>query len=83
MATSFPGGVDSFPRPGSTTEQDDTGFEHDVLHNDVSDAVEALETAVLDGGVGGDGSVLAVVAMTQAAYDALPVKVPTTLYVVT
>ena len=83
MATNFPGSVDSFPRPGPATNTDDSGFELDLVIDHLSDAVEAVETTVLAGGKGGDGSVLAVVKMTQAAYDALGTKDPKTLYVVT
>lgn len=46
MATSFPGAVDSFPRPQSDTNTDDAGFELDIVIDHLSDAVEALETRV-------------------------------------
>jgi len=47
MATNFPGSVDSFPRPGPFTNTDDPGFELDVVIDNLSDAVEAVETDVL------------------------------------
>jgi len=83
VATNFPASVDSFPRPGMTSNTDDPGVELDVMLDHHSDALEAVEDAVLDGGVGGDGSVLAVIALSQAAYDALGTKDPKVLYVVT
>jgi len=46
MATSFPGSVDAFPRPTASTNTDDPGFELDVVIDNLSDAVEALETVV-------------------------------------
>jgi hypothetical protein len=83
MATNFPGSADTFPNPTSTTNTDDTGFELDVVISNLGDATEAVEEAVLDGGIGGDGSVLAVIKLTQAAYDALGTPNPNVLYVVT
>lgn len=43
MATNFPGSVDSFPRPTEFDDTDDTGLELDLLVDNLSDAVEALE----------------------------------------
>ena len=54
MPTSFPGAVDSFPRPGATTNTDDPGFELDVVVDNLSDALEAVETRVLLGVVAVD-----------------------------
>ena len=46
MTTNFPGSVDSFPRPTSTTNTDDPGFELDVVIDNLSDALEAVETTL-------------------------------------
>jgi len=43
MTTAYPAGIDSWSNPGPTTKQDDTGFEHDVVHGNLNDAVEAIE----------------------------------------
>ena len=49
MATNYPGSLDTSteqPSPLSTTEMDDAGFEHDVVHTNHSGAIIALETKV-------------------------------------
>ena len=49
MSTNFPGSLDSGtqqPSPSATTEMDDSGFEHDVVHTNHSGAIIALETKV-------------------------------------
>ena len=49
MATNYPGSLDSGtqqPSPSATTEMDDSGFEHDVVHTNHSGAIIALETKV-------------------------------------
>jgi len=49
MATNYPGSLDTGteqPSPLSTTEMDDAGFEHDVVHTNHSGAIIALETKV-------------------------------------
>ena len=49
MATNYPGSLDSGtqqPSPSSSTEMDDSGFEHDVVHTNHSSAIIALETKV-------------------------------------
>ncbi len=49
MATNYPGSLDSGtqqPSPSSSTEMDDSGFEHDVVHTNHSEAIIALETKV-------------------------------------
>ena len=49
MATNYPGSLDTStqqPSPSSTTEMDDAGFEHDVVHTNHSGAIIALETKV-------------------------------------
>ena len=47
MTTNFPTSVDSFPDPSATDRLDNPP--HDVLHTNVNSAVEAIETALLDG----------------------------------
>ena len=47
MATNFPGGLDAFTNPTSSDTLDNPP--HDQQHADVNDAVEAIETALLDG----------------------------------
>lgn len=44
MATNYPGSIDSLPRPTSTTTMDEAGYEGDVVIDNISDAVEAIET---------------------------------------
>jgi hypothetical protein len=47
MATNFPGSLDTStqqPSPSSSTEMDDSGYEHDVVHTNHSGAIIALET---------------------------------------
>jgi hypothetical protein len=44
MATNYPGSVDTFANPSSSTTMDATGYEHDVEHTHVNDAVLAVET---------------------------------------
>jgi hypothetical protein len=49
MATNYPGSLDTGteqPSPLSSTEMDDAGFEHDVVHTNHSGAIIALETKV-------------------------------------
>lgn len=43
MTTAFPGFLDSFPNPGSTTNQDDPGLLHHVQHSNENDAIAAIE----------------------------------------
>jgi hypothetical protein len=43
VATNFPGSTDSFPRPTSTTNTDDGGYELDVVIDHLSDALELVE----------------------------------------
>lgn len=50
--TNFPTSTDSFPDPGQNTRMDATGFEHDLLHQLVNDALEAIMTKLgIDGSV--------------------------------
>jgi len=42
--TSFPGALDAFPTVLSTTFEDDSGFEHDLIHDWEMTAIAALQT---------------------------------------
>jgi hypothetical protein len=49
LATNYPGSLDTSseqPSPLASTEMDDAGFEHDVVHTNHSGAIIALETKV-------------------------------------
>ena len=41
--SSYPAGYDALNNPTSTTTQDASGYEHDVQHTVVNDAVESIE----------------------------------------
>ena len=41
--TTYPGTVDDFANVGTTTYEDDTGYGHQLLHNQVHNAIEAIE----------------------------------------
>lgn len=67
MATNYPGSLDTTseqPLPSASTEMDDAGFEHDVVHTNHSGAIIALEqkvgtglsTAVADSVLAGTGA---------------------------
>jgi hypothetical protein len=68
MATNFPGSVDSFPRPTSSTTMDASGYEGDVVIDNLSDALEAVETEL---GTNPSGSFATVKARLDAM-DAWP-----------
>lgn len=59
MATNYPGSIDSLPRPTSTTAMDATGYEGDVVIDNISDAVEAIETELGADPAGGAATVRA------------------------
>jgi len=44
MASSYPGSLDSFNDPISTTYEDDAGYFHDVEHALANDAILAVQT---------------------------------------
>ena len=49
MATNYPGSLDTStqqPSPSASTEMDDSGFEHDVVHANHSGAIIAVETKI-------------------------------------
>ena len=44
--TNFPASLDTFQNPSAATTMDAAGFEHDVQHTNLNDAVAALQVAV-------------------------------------
>jgi hypothetical protein len=46
MSTDFPGSLDTLLNPSDTTAMNAAGYEHDVQHANLNDAVEALEAKV-------------------------------------
>ncbi len=46
MASSYPGGYDSLAKPTATTKEDDAGFEHDIVHTDEANAIEAVQSTL-------------------------------------
>ena len=44
--SSFPGALDTFPDIQPDTAEDASGFEHDVVHNNVAAAVAAIQAKV-------------------------------------
>jgi len=88
MATAYPTTLDTAtqqPSPSATTEMDDSGFEHDVVHTNHSGALLALETKL------GVGATTAATASTNhvlvkqgdgdTEWAAVPASVPTTITV--
>lgn len=64
MTTTYPGAVDSLPRPTSSTQMDATGYEGDVVIDNISDAIEAVQTEL---GTDPAGSFSTVVARLNSA----------------
>jgi len=88
VATQYPTTLDTAtqqPSPLATTEMDDSGFEHDVVHTNHSGAIIALETKL------GVGATTAATASTNhvlvkqgdgdTEWAAVPASVPTTITV--
>ncbi len=46
MASSYPGGYDSLAKPTATTKEDDAGFEHDIVHTNEANAIEAVQSTL-------------------------------------
>lgn len=44
--SSYPADFDSLAKPGPDTREDDAGFEHDVLHTEVAEAIEAVQATL-------------------------------------
>ena len=51
--TNFPASLDTFLNPGAATTMDAAGFEHEVQHANLNDAVAALQAKV---GINGSGN---------------------------
>ena len=88
MATQYPTTLDTAtqqPSPLATTEMDDSGFEHDVVHTNHSGAIIALETKLGVGATTAAGASTNQVLVKQGDGDtewaAVPASVPTTITV--
>ncbi len=46
MPSTFPTALDTFPTIGPTTREDEAGFEHDVVHQAVHDALVAVQSTI-------------------------------------
>lgn len=46
VASSYPTGLDSLAKPASSTLENATGFEHDVVHTKAAEAVEAVQSTL-------------------------------------
>ena len=88
MATNYPTSLDTAtqqPSPGSTTDLDASGYEHDVVHTNHSCALIQLETKL---GIGAsaasgasDGHVMTRQADGSTAWEAIPAQTPTAITV--
>ena len=88
MATNYPTSLDTAtqqPSPGSTTDLDASGYEHDVVHTNHSGALIQLETKL---GIGAsaasgasDGHVMTRQADGSTAWEAIPAQTPTAITV--
>ena len=76
MATNYPGSLDTSteqPSPTASTEMDDAGFEHDVVHTNHSGAIIALETKLGTGDSNAtSGAVLVGTGSGTSAWDTTP-----------
>jgi len=59
VASSYPTGLDSLAKPTSTTLENAAGFEHDVVHTDAANAVEAVQSTLGTNPQGGSATVKA------------------------
>lgn len=73
MATSYPGSVDALPRPTSSTAMNATGYEGDTVIDNISDAVEAIETEL---GTDPSGTVFSTVKSRLEALEATAAASP-------
>jgi hypothetical protein len=71
MATSYPGGIDSLPRPTASTLMSATGFEGHTVIDNLSDAVEAIETELGTNPSAAYATVSARIAAAEAAAAAV------------
>ena len=46
MPSTFPTALDTFPTIGPSTREDEAGFEHDVVHQSVHDALVAMQSTI-------------------------------------
>ena len=88
MATNYPTSLDTStqqPSPSATTEMDDSGYEHDVVHTNASGAIIALETKLGVGSTTAAGASTNHVLVKQADGDtewaAVPSSTPTDITV--
>ena len=88
MATNYPGSLDTAtqqPSPSASTEMDDSGYEHDVVHTNASGAIIALETKLGVGSTTAAGASTNHVLVKQADGDtewaAAPSSTPTAITV--
>jgi len=88
MATNYPTSLDTAtqqPSPSATTEMDDSGYEHDVVHTNASGAIIALETKLGIGSTTAAGATTNHVLVKQADGDtewaAVPSSTPTVITV--
>jgi len=88
MATNYPGSLDTAtqqPSPSASTEMDDSGYEHDVVHTNASGAIIALETKLGVGSTTAAGASTNHVLVKQADGDtewaAVPSSTPTAITV--
>jgi len=79
MATNYPTSLDTAtqqPSPSATTEMDDSGYEHDVVHTNASGAIIALETKLGIGSTTAAGATTNHVLVKQADGDTEWAAVP-------
>ena len=88
MATNYPGSLDTAtqqPSPSASTEMDDSGYEHDLVHSNASGAIIALETKLGVGSTTAAGASTNHVLVKQADGDtewaAAPSSTPTVITV--
>jgi len=89
MATAYPTALDTStqqPSPSASTEMDDSGYEHDVVHTNASGAIIALETKLGIGSTTAAGASTNHVLVKQADGDtewaaAPPASTPTAITV--
>ena len=88
MATAYPTALDTStqqPSPSASTEMDDSGYEHDVVHTNHSGAILALETKLGIGATTAAGASTNQVLVKQGDGDtewaAVPASTPTAITV--
>lgn len=71
MATDYPDAVDSLPRPTAATAMNASGFEGDVVIDNISDAIEAVQTELGTNPAGAYATVVARMDAMEARLAAL------------